>query len=250
MLDDLEEKRPGTKQIMLAALQNVHPSHLLDRSLWKRARSISGEGDGARGAADHPARSPGPPGVNEVSSAGQASAVTGGRRRGAEEPPARFVFPELGAAAQAAVPGFYAWGVTIMPAAWSRGAPVIAKVAAIGGVIALVGFVLAEPRLGWRARNRRRVVAPSRRRRHLGRGAFRALRLPPRRRSRHRRHARVGTLRLRLGRSRRPSLVAEPPRSSPGRSSIRTRSPATRSAPARAPGCAFAAVIMRTSASR
>ncbi len=34
MLDDLEEKRPGTKQIMLAALQNVHPSHLLDRSLW------------------------------------------------------------------------------------------------------------------------------------------------------------------------------------------------------------------------
>ncbi len=34
MLDDLEEKRPGTKQIMLAALQNVEPSHLLDRSLW------------------------------------------------------------------------------------------------------------------------------------------------------------------------------------------------------------------------
>ncbi len=66
--------------------------------------------------------------------------------------PARFVFPELGAAAQAAVPGFYAWGVTIMPAAWSRGAPVLAKVSAIAGVIALVGFVLAEPRLGWRAR--------------------------------------------------------------------------------------------------
>jgi hypothetical protein len=66
--------------------------------------------------------------------------------------PARFVFPELGAAAQAAVPGFYAWGVTIMPAAWSRGAPVLAKLSAIAGVIALVGFVLAEPRLGWRAR--------------------------------------------------------------------------------------------------
>ncbi len=66
--------------------------------------------------------------------------------------PARFVFPELGAAAQAAVPGFYAWGVTIMPAAWSRGAPVGAKVSAILGVVALVGFVLAEPRLGWRAR--------------------------------------------------------------------------------------------------
>ena len=86
-----------------------------------------------------------------MSSAGQASAVTGDVVA-APRNPARFVFPELGAAAQAAVPGFYAWGVTIMPAAWSRGAPVIAKVAAIGGVIALVGFVLAEPRLGWRAR--------------------------------------------------------------------------------------------------
>jgi hypothetical protein len=35
MLDDLERARPGTKQIMLAALQNVRPSHLLDRDLWR-----------------------------------------------------------------------------------------------------------------------------------------------------------------------------------------------------------------------
>ena len=34
MIDDLEKERPGTKAIMLAALQNVRPSHLLDRSLW------------------------------------------------------------------------------------------------------------------------------------------------------------------------------------------------------------------------
>lgn len=34
MLDDLERARPGTKAIMLAALQNVRPSHLLDRDLW------------------------------------------------------------------------------------------------------------------------------------------------------------------------------------------------------------------------
>jgi tRNA 2-thiocytidine biosynthesis protein TtcA len=34
MLDDLERDRPGTKTIMLAALQNVVPSHLLDRGLW------------------------------------------------------------------------------------------------------------------------------------------------------------------------------------------------------------------------
>ncbi len=34
MLDDLERARPGTKAVMLAALQNVRPSHLLDRALW------------------------------------------------------------------------------------------------------------------------------------------------------------------------------------------------------------------------
>ncbi len=32
--NDLERGRPGTKAIMLAALQNVVPSHLLDRNLW------------------------------------------------------------------------------------------------------------------------------------------------------------------------------------------------------------------------
>lgn len=34
MLESLEAERPGTKAVMLAALQNVRPSHLLDRSLW------------------------------------------------------------------------------------------------------------------------------------------------------------------------------------------------------------------------
>jgi tRNA 2-thiocytidine biosynthesis protein TtcA len=34
MIDDLERQRPGTKAIMLAALGNVRPSHLLDRELW------------------------------------------------------------------------------------------------------------------------------------------------------------------------------------------------------------------------
>jgi tRNA 2-thiocytidine biosynthesis protein TtcA len=36
MIDDLERARPGTKQIMLAALQNVRPSQLLDRDLWQK----------------------------------------------------------------------------------------------------------------------------------------------------------------------------------------------------------------------
>jgi tRNA 2-thiocytidine biosynthesis protein TtcA len=35
MLNDLDEKHPGIKNVMLAALQNVRPSHLLDKDLWK-----------------------------------------------------------------------------------------------------------------------------------------------------------------------------------------------------------------------
>jgi tRNA 2-thiocytidine biosynthesis protein TtcA len=55
MLNDLEAKNPGTKQSMLAALQNVRPSHLLDRDLWKRlgleaARDVTSEGGSLIGA--------------------------------------------------------------------------------------------------------------------------------------------------------------------------------------------------------
>lgn len=35
MLDDLEAQSPGMKSVMLAALQNVRPSHLLDKDLWR-----------------------------------------------------------------------------------------------------------------------------------------------------------------------------------------------------------------------
>jgi tRNA 2-thiocytidine biosynthesis protein TtcA len=41
MLDDLERARPGTKAVMLAALQNVRPSHLLDRDLFRPARDAA-----------------------------------------------------------------------------------------------------------------------------------------------------------------------------------------------------------------
>jgi tRNA 2-thiocytidine biosynthesis protein TtcA len=47
MLNDLEAKHPGMKGVMLGALQNVRPSHLLDRALWQAlgleaAREIGG----------------------------------------------------------------------------------------------------------------------------------------------------------------------------------------------------------------
>jgi hypothetical protein len=43
----------------------------------------------------------------------------------------------LGATAQAAIPGLYAWGVTVVPAAWSRGAPWLSQLAALLGLFAL-----------------------------------------------------------------------------------------------------------------
>lgn len=53
MLNDLEEKHPGIKAVMLAATQNVRPSHLLDKGLWSAlglegARELEGEGDGSK----------------------------------------------------------------------------------------------------------------------------------------------------------------------------------------------------------
>jgi tRNA 2-thiocytidine biosynthesis protein TtcA len=35
LIDQLERDHPGTKNVMLSALQNVRPSHLLDQRLWR-----------------------------------------------------------------------------------------------------------------------------------------------------------------------------------------------------------------------
>lgn len=51
---------------------------------------------------------------------------------------------ELGSSAQAAIPGLYAWAITVAPAAWSRGAPIFAKAAAVIGVVALVTAPFVE----------------------------------------------------------------------------------------------------------
>jgi tRNA 2-thiocytidine biosynthesis protein TtcA len=49
LLNDLEQKHPGIKAVMLAATQNVRPSHLLDKDLWRSlgleaAREVEGDG--------------------------------------------------------------------------------------------------------------------------------------------------------------------------------------------------------------
>ncbi len=60
------------------------------------------------------------------------------RRRALEQ------IASIGASAQAAIPGLYAWAITVAPAAWSRGAPLFAKAAAIVGVLALVTAPFVE----------------------------------------------------------------------------------------------------------
>lgn len=50
MLDDLERAHPGIKNVMFASLQNVRPSHLLDKDLWKTlGLEAARGGDGASG---------------------------------------------------------------------------------------------------------------------------------------------------------------------------------------------------------
>ncbi len=49
MLDDLERAHPGIKNVMFASLQNVRPSHLLDKDLWKRLGLEAARGDGEDG---------------------------------------------------------------------------------------------------------------------------------------------------------------------------------------------------------
>ena len=51
---------------------------------------------------------------------------------------------DIGTAAQATIPGFYAWAVTVAPAAWSRGAPLAAKIIACMGLASLVLAIALE----------------------------------------------------------------------------------------------------------
>ena len=57
-----------------------------------------------------------------------------------------------GASAQAAIAGAYAWAVTVAPAVWERGEPVVAMVAAGVGLAALLVTAAGERLWGGRAR--------------------------------------------------------------------------------------------------
>lgn len=57
----------------------------------------------------------------------------------------------LSAVSQSALTGAYAWGVTVAPSAWSRGAPALARVAALMALLAL-GLGFASTRFGERVR--------------------------------------------------------------------------------------------------
>jgi hypothetical protein len=54
---------------------------------------------------------------------------------------------DVGTAAQATIPGFYAWAVTVAPVAWSRGAPLFAKIIACLGLVSLVLAIVLERQL-------------------------------------------------------------------------------------------------------
>jgi hypothetical protein len=53
---------------------------------------------------------------------------------------------DLGAAAQACIPGLYAWAVTVAPVAWGRGASAFAKVTAMTGLVSLAAALFLEHR--------------------------------------------------------------------------------------------------------
>jgi hypothetical protein len=79
--------------------------------------------------------------VNEAEGEG-----TGAAEAGPRIPAGLGRLLDLGSAAQASIPGVYAWGITVAPAAWSRGAPFFAKAFALLGLLALAGALTLEHR--------------------------------------------------------------------------------------------------------
>ena len=110
---------------MLAALQNVRPSHLLDRGLWARLGLAAAREDGPAGDPPLDRRAPGRPGAwPEVR-------PTTSRRRVLDGSGPAPRCPALSAAGAAAPGrssrGLYAWTVTVAPVAWSRSGSAVSE---------------------------------------------------------------------------------------------------------------------------
>ena len=125
---------------MLAALQNVRPSHLLDRGLW-RALGVHAalenddptEERNGGVIADAQRRNPGLKrrGWEGCPSDAEAEQCSSGLSAVGDKP------------LQATVPGVcLRVGRLVAPAAWARGAPALAKFAALFAVLALVAGVV------------------------------------------------------------------------------------------------------------
>jgi hypothetical protein len=82
--------------------------------------------------------------VEPVPASGPVSGPVSGRPLQRKRSKLLVRMASIGASAQAAIPGIYAWSITVAPAAWSRGAPILAKAAAIVGVLALVTAPMVE----------------------------------------------------------------------------------------------------------
>lgn len=70
----------------------------------------------------------------------ETAMVVGEARASRAGPPTRgalAVLADAGAAGKAIVPGVYAWALTVAPVAWSRGAPLAAKLSAILALVAI-----------------------------------------------------------------------------------------------------------------
>ncbi len=59
---------------------------------------------------------------------------------------------QLGSTAQAAVPGLYAWFVTVVPCAWGRGGHTLGKMLSLVALLSLAAAVVLEPKKARQAR--------------------------------------------------------------------------------------------------
>ena len=139
---------------MLAALQNVRPSHLLDRVSGRPSVSTSPPRRATRPLPTPPptaySRGSSRPrraavGAQVLAHLGVKPAVPAGAAASSRPPEAWLArWRGQGATTQAFVPGVYAWAVTVLPVVWAHGAPLLSMVAAGLGPLCLASGPIVE----------------------------------------------------------------------------------------------------------